>query len=91
MVFLIAFTKSHSQTFKGQGIRVQISEIPRPKAPADLQIKELQFTENSKVNNDMLDAEDTAVVSFKLVKVGKGDAIRTVLNIESVLVPKGLE
>ena len=91
LVFLIPFTKSHSQTFKGQGIRVQISETPRPKAPADLQIKELQFTENSKVNNDMLDAEETAVVSFKLVNVGKGDAIRNVLNIESVLIPKGLE
>ncbi|MFM7589158.1 MAG: hypothetical protein ACKO55_08600, partial [Bacteroidota bacterium] len=79
LVFLIAFSKSHSQTFKGQGIRVQISEIPRPKAPADLQIKELQFKENSKVNNDMLDADESATVSFKLVNIGKGDAIRNVL------------
>jgi hypothetical protein len=91
LVFLIAFTKSHSQTFKGQGIRVQISETPRPKAPADLQIKELQFTENSKVNNDMLDADESATVSFKLVNIGKGDAIRNVLKIESILLPKGVE
>jgi len=78
------------QVFKGKGVQVQISEIPRPKAPADLQIKELQFKESSKVNNDMLDAEESATVSFKLVNVGKGDAIRNVLNIESVLVPKGI-
>ena len=78
------------QVFKGKGVQVQISEIPRPKAPADLQIKELQFKESSKVNNDMLDAEESATVSFKLVNVGKGDAIRNVLNIESVIVPKGI-
>ena len=78
------------QVFKGKGVQVQISEIPRPKAPADLQIKELQFKESSKVNNDMLDAEESATVSFKLVNVGKGDAIRNVLTIESVLVPKGI-
>ena len=78
------------QVFKGKGVQVQISEIPRPKAPADLQIKELQFKESSKVNNDMLDAEESATVSFKLLNVGKGDAIRNVLNIESVLVPKGI-
>ncbi len=78
------------QVFKGKGVQVQISEIPRPKAPADLQIKELQFKESSKINNDMLDAEESATVSFKLLNVGKGDAIRNVLNIESVLVPKGI-
>ena len=78
------------QVFKGKGVQVQISQIPRPKAPADLQIKELQFKESSKVNNDMLDAEESATVSFKLVNVGKGDAIRNVLNIESVIVPKGI-
>lgn len=80
----------YAQTFKGKGIHVQISDIPRPKAPADIQIRDLKFEENTKSTNLMLDAEETATISFRLINSGRGDALRCVLQVDAVVSPKGL-
>ena len=55
-----------AQTFKGQGIQVQISEIPKPKAPAELQILDLEFKESGDLANKMLDADGIVSFSFRL-------------------------
>lgn len=91
LIGLMSLGRGHAQTFKGKGIRIQISEIPRPKAPADIQIQELRFQENTANTNQMLDAEETAQVSFRLVNKGRGDAVRCILNVDAIVSPKGLK
>jgi hypothetical protein len=82
---LSVFTPVHAQLFKGQGIRVQIVDIPRPTAPANLLISDIQFGEGAGGEvNEMLDAEETATISFKISNSGKGDAYRMVLHLETL-------
>ncbi len=79
-----------AQTFKGQGIQVQISEIPKPKAPAELQILDLEFKESGDLANKMLDADEIVSVSFRLKNEGKGAAIKNILMVEPMSTLSGL-
>lgn len=74
--YLLLPTMGLSQTFSGQPIRVQLSEIPKPKLPADLHISGLQFSELSKDKNQMLDAEESVEIKFLVTNKGLGEAYR---------------
>lgn len=79
-----------AQTFTGQPIRVQLSSIPKPKAPAELHISDLQFNELGNEKNDMMDAEESVEIKFKVTNKGLGEAYRLQTVIASGLV-KGMQ
>ena len=53
---------------------VNISKTSRPTAPAYLEISEVTFSDQFGNNNNILDANEEAKISFTLSNTGKGDA-----------------
>lgn len=88
--FIVVSNSGMAQTFSSQPVRVQLSNIPKPKAPAELQISDLQFIELGNDKNDILDAEESVEIKFKVTNNGMGEAFRLQTIIASGLV-KGIE
>lgn len=76
LVVLVGPITIVAQTFTGKPIRIHLSEVPAPKAPAELHITELQFKELGEEKNEMLDAGESAEVRFMVSNKGKGEAYR---------------
>lgn len=74
-----------AQTFSGKPIRIHLSEVPAPKAPAELLVTELQFTELGEGKNEMLDAGESVLVKFLVSNKGKGEAYRVQPQITNTL------
>jgi len=64
-------------------------EIPSVSSPAILTVNELQFKDAN--NNDLLEANETASLSFKLKNIGKGTAYAIVIDIKENRSVNGLE
>lgn len=80
------------QTWSSPRIQVRFAEIPRPKLPARLVISELSFSDKVGGNsNNILDAEEKVVISFKLTNEGQGEAYKARLNLKAVHAFLGIE
>ena len=53
---------------------VDISTTPRPRAPANLEISDVTFSDQYGNSNSILDADEEAEIRFTLSNVGKGNA-----------------
>lgn len=69
---------------------VHISRIPKPTAPADLQLLNLSFSDAKGNKNNILDAGEEAEINFLLKNIGKGDAYFLVAETSTVTGPAGI-
>lgn len=63
-----------SQTGKSSFKQIYVSKIPQPTAPAQLTVSDIQFDDASGNGNQLLDAGESANITFTLKNTGKGDA-----------------
>lgn len=69
---------------------IQISKIPKPTAPASLIVSDIIFSDSAGNNNNTLDANEKAELSFKIKNEGLGDAYSCKMFIEEPYKIKGL-
>ena len=70
---------------------VDVHVTPRPTAPANLEISNVTFSDQSGNNNSMLDANEEANIKFTLSNVGKGNAHALKASIVPLNHERGLE
>ena len=63
-----------SQTGKSGFKQIYISKVPRPTAPAQLIVTNIQFDDAAGNANQLLDAGESAAITFTLKNTGNGDA-----------------
>lgn len=80
-----------SQTGRSPSKEVYISKIPKPTAPANLEIKSITFSDQFGNRNNILDAGEKAEIGFTLSNLGKGDAYNLVAEITSISAVSGVE
>jgi len=73
----IAYAQSGQSDFKP----VYISKTPQPKAPANLVITDMTFSDRDGNSDNILDADETGEISFLLTNKGSGDAYNLVIQI----------
>jgi hypothetical protein len=71
-----------AQTGQSTFKQVYISKIPKPTAPANLQITDISFSDGKGNSNNILDANESAEIIFTLANSGKGDAYGMVVKIQ---------
>lgn len=64
---------------------------PKPKAPANLVVRALTFSDKNGNNNNVLDAGESATIAFTLVNSGKGNAYGAVAEIKTLVAATGLD
>lgn len=64
---------------------------PKPKAPADLVISNITFTDNKGNDNKLLDANENAEIKFTVSNRGKGEAYSLVAKIKEKNLLKGID
>ena len=70
---------------------VDISKTQRPKAPANLEISDVTFSDQHGNSNSILDADEEAEIRFTLSNVGKGNALALAANVVPVKPMEGIE
>jgi len=70
---------------------VDISTAPRPRAPANLEISDVTFSDQHGNSNSILDADEEAEIRFTLSNVGKGNALAVAANVVPVNPMEGIE
>lgn len=78
------------QSSKSPVREVYISKVPKPIAPAMLDVKELSFYDQSGNANKMLDAGETAHIGFVLSNLGQGVAYNLVAELTAISGTNGL-
>jgi hypothetical protein len=74
-LFILCISQAgFSQTGKSGFKEVYISKVPRPTAPAQLTVSNIQFDDASGNANQLLDAGESANITFTLKNTGNGDA-----------------
>jgi len=81
-----AFAQSGESEYK----LVKFKKIPKPSAPAHLIISDLFFADAKGSENNALDANETATISFNLENNGLGDAYAIQLSVEDSTNVKGI-
>jgi len=79
------------QVGKSKFKEVYISTIPKPTAPANLEVSNISFDDHNWNNNKMLDANEQAEIKFTVTNTGKGDAYSLVAQIKEANGVKGME
>jgi len=69
---------------------VHISRIPKPTAPADLQLINLSFSDIQGNKNNILDAGEEAEINFLLKNNGRGDAYFLIAETSTITGPAGI-
>ncbi|HEX6225505.1 MAG TPA: caspase family protein [Chryseolinea sp.] len=64
---------------------VDISNSPRPKAPANLEISDVTFSDQYGNSNSILDANEEAEIRFKLSNLGKGNAHALAADVANIM------
>jgi hypothetical protein len=70
---------------------VDIHSTPRPTAPANLEISNVTFSDQSGNNNSMLDANEEANIKFTLSNVGTGNAHALMASVVPLNRERGIE
>ena len=70
---------------------VDISTAQRPRAPANLEISDVTFSDQHGNSNSILDADEEAEIRFTLSNVGKGNALAVAANVVPVNPMEGIE
>lgn len=70
---------------------VDVVSIPKPTAPVNLIISNISFNDKNGNNNKILDANETADLSFQITNNGKGDAYNLVAEISDIANLKGIQ
>lgn len=81
---------SFSQSGESEFKFVKFKKIPKPSAPAHLVVSDLYFADAKGSENNSLDANETATISFNLENNGLGDAYAIELSIEDSSRVKGI-
>lgn len=61
------------QKFESEYKYIYISKVPKPTAPAILEITQVNFNDSQGNNNRALDANEKGEIQFNLTNIGKGD------------------
>ena len=67
------------------------SAVPKPTAPANLEIKAISFSDKKGNQNNILDANEKTEIGFTLLNSGKGNAYNLVAEIKSLNSVNGVE
>jgi len=70
---------------------VYISKVPKPTAPANLEITLVTFSDQKGNRNNILDAGEVTEIGFKISNNGKGDAYNLIAEINLLNPINGLE
>ena len=78
-------TQSIDKSLSFQKTRIwELSVFPKPFAPANLEIKSISFNDKNGNNNNILDANENAEISFSLSNIGKGNAYNLVAEVRPI-------
>jgi len=83
-ILLFFAINTNAQQGTSSSKSVFISKIPKPKAPANLLISNIVFSDAESNNNNILDAGEKAKISFVLKNEGKGDAYNCIMTINEL-------
>ncbi len=83
-------TKLFAQQGTSVSKSVFISKIPKPKAPANLIVTNITFTDAEGNNNNRLDADEKTKIFFTLKNIGKGDAFSCKMSLNELMGIKGI-
>lgn len=83
---ILSFGQQGQSDFKS----VYISKVPKPTAPAVLEMKSIKFSDKDGNNDNILDALETGEISFELSNKGKGDAYNLVIEVSEESSIRGL-
>jgi len=89
--FFLVAANAFSQTGKSEFKSVYISTIPKPTAPANLDISEITFSDRNGNTNNVLDADERAEIQFTIANRGKGNAYALVMQIEELNFVSGIQ
>ena len=79
-------TQSIDKSLSFQKTKIwELSVVPKPVAPANLEIKSISFTDKNGNNNNVLDANEKAEIGFTVSNAGKGNAHNLVAEIAKIL------
>ena len=70
--------------------KVYISKIPKPSAPARLNVSSISFSDQLGNNNKALDAGETGEMKFTISNIGKGDAYGLTVRLKEEEVIDGI-
>lgn len=76
---------------KSPSKEVYISKVPKPTAPANLEVTSISFSDQNGNRNSILDGGEKAVIAFTLSNLGKGDGYNLVAEIAPVGTITGIE
>lgn len=91
ILLLLFITKALAQSGQSEFKDLYISKIPKPTAPANLEISDVVFSDSNGNSNNILDADESAEITFTLVNKGKGDAYNLLLEIVEQNNIKGIQ
>jgi len=83
-VFTICFNLNAQNTSKSSFKQINISKIPKPTAPANLNISDVIFNDAKGNSNSILDAGEKSEISFKVSNTGKGSAYQLQVEIKEL-------
>lgn len=81
----------HAQSGKSPFKEVYISKVPKPIAPANLDIRSITFSDQMGNSNSILDAGENADIGFDLSNLGQGDAYNMVVEITVIKAVSGIQ
>ncbi len=69
----------------------EISSVPKPTAPANLEVKSILFSDQNGNRNNILDANEKANIGFVVTNSGKGNAYNLIAEIKTLNTINGVE
>jgi hypothetical protein len=90
LFFIISF-EIFGQSGASSAKEVNISKTVKRKAPANLEISDVTFSDQNGNGNSVLDASEEAEIRFNLSNVGKGNAEGLSVNVDPMSIGKGIE
>ncbi len=91
LIGILFSIESFGQSGKSPSKEVYISKVPKPTAPANLEVTSISFSDQNGNRNSILDGGEKAVIAFTLSNLGKGDGYNLVAEIAPVGTITGIE
>lgn len=88
---LYGCTSLVAQSAYSQYKTVDISRIPKPTAPAVLEVTNISFTDFGIAKNNILDAKEQGNISFTITNIGEGEAYGLNVHIQDMNRVTGLD
>ena len=83
--------QASGQSGKSPVREIYISKVPKPTAPASLEITSISFTDQKGNRNSIIDAGEVSEITFKISNIGKGGAFNLIAEMNLIAPISGLE